>query len=210
MAGKTSSKATRRWFDPRLAIGLGLVVASLAGVVAVVSASDRTTLVYSAGSTLAVGDTVTASELTPMPVRLGALASHYVTTGSLPPGELKVTRTIAAGELVPTEALTTRAATDRTRVVLTVAGPLAETVGPSALVDVWGAQAAERGRFGTPAVLVAGARVVRVVEPQGIVADGRSVSVELQVPKGKTAAVLEAQTRQDAIMVLPADASTDD
>lgn len=207
MADRGARKG-RRWLDPRLAIGIGLVVASVAGVVAVVSASERTTLVYAAAAPLAAGDPVSLTDLAPAPVRLGALTGRYATAGGLPGGSLVATRDVAEGELVPLDALATEAATRRTRVVLTVSGPLAETVAPHALVDVWAARAEDRERFGPPAVIVAGARVVRVVEAKGLVSDGRSVSIELQIPKEATATVLEAQARQDAVAVLPAASST--
>ena len=41
--------------DVRLLIGIGLVVASVAGVVAIVSAADRRVTVYAAADTLAPG-----------------------------------------------------------------------------------------------------------------------------------------------------------
>lgn len=46
------------WFDPRLAIGVGLVIASVAGVYAVVTAADTSKLVYAASSPLSPGDRI--------------------------------------------------------------------------------------------------------------------------------------------------------
>lgn len=56
---------TRRrfWVDPRFAIGLVLVGASIAGVGAIVVGSDQTTAVYTARRTLTVGDHVRSTDL---------------------------------------------------------------------------------------------------------------------------------------------------
>ncbi|MDQ1583466.1 MAG: hypothetical protein QOF36_1520 [Microbacteriaceae bacterium] len=201
------AKATRRtrgsfWLDPRFVIGLGLVVGSVVGVSALVSAADRTTVAYAARGPLSLGDTAHASDLVATNVRLGQAGELYLSSGQLPAEGVVVTRAIAAGELVPLSAVGSAAKPEQTRVVVSVSGVLAASVGPGSVVDVWAAAEGDTGQFGPPAVLVDTATVVRLVDSQGLIArDG--VSVEVQVPRDEVAAVLESVANGDVISIVP-------
>ncbi|TFC86442.1 hypothetical protein [Cryobacterium sp. TMT3-29-2] len=201
---KTAGNARRKfWFDPRFAIGLVLVVVAVGGVYLIVSAADRTTAVFTARSALAVGDRVEASDLVPTQVRLGGTGDLYVTPDRLPDGGLIVTRTIAAGELVPASAVGRATGTEVTSVVVELTSALAANIGPGSVVDVWSARKTDQSTFGPPTVLVDRAAVVRLVEPTGLVAGGGIRSVEILVPKGSVAAVLESIANRDAVAVVP-------
>lgn len=197
------STRTRFWFDPRFAIGLALVVASVAGVYAIVAGTDRTTAVYAARTPLAVGDRIDASDLVATRVRLGEAGELYVTPGRLPENGLVVTRTIAAGELVPAAAVGTRAGVSVTSIVVDLRGKLAAATEPGSVVDVWSARQTEHAKFGPPAVLVGHASIVRIIEPTGLIAADGGQSVEILVPKRAVAAVLESIANGDAIAVVP-------
>lgn len=102
--GKARPRRSFR-FDPRLAIGGVLVIASVAGVYAAIAAADRSVLVYAAGSTINPGDRIYADDLQPTSVRLGEAAGRYLLPDGVPSEGLLVTRSVAAGELVPTSAV---------------------------------------------------------------------------------------------------------
>jgi hypothetical protein len=200
----TTTRRTRRsfWLDPRFMIGLGLVIGSVAGVSALVSAADRTTVVFAARAPLSLGDTVRASDLTATKVRLGPVGDLYLASGQLPADGVVVTRAIAAGELIPLSAVGSAAEPGQTRVVVTVSGVLAASVGPGSVVDVWAATEVDSGQFGPPAVLVDSATVVRLVDSKALVARD-IVSVEVQVPRQEIAAVLESLANGDVISIVP-------
>jgi hypothetical protein len=198
-----SKPAKRFWFDPRFAIGLVLVVAAVGGVYAIVASSDRTTPVFAARAALAVGDHIEVSDLVATQVRLGGAGNLYVTPDRLPDDGLVVTRTIAAGELVPASAVGRTSGTTVTSIVLELTGTLAASIGPGSVVDVWSARKTAQTSFGPPTVLVGQAAVVRLVEPTGLVAASGIRSLEILVPKGKVAAVIESVANQDAIAVVP-------
>ena len=200
---KATPRRTRFRFDPRFAIGLALVAASVAGVSAIVANADRTTAVYAARGALAVGDRILASDLVTTQVRLGVADTLYVTPGRVPADGLVVTRTIAAGELVPASAVGTRSGESVTNIVVELQGKLAASIGPGSVVDVWSSRQTDRGLFGPPAVLVGEAAIVRLVESAGFMAADGGLSVELLVPKAKVAAVLESVANGDAIAVVP-------
>lgn len=203
MSKPTSRTRPRFWFDPRFAIGLVLVFASVSGVYAVVAGSDRTMMVYAARSTLAVGDRIEAADLAVTHVRLDGADDLYLTPVRLPGDGVVVTRTIAAGELVPASAVGRRSGEMRTSVVVELTSPLAVALGPGSVVDVWSARQSDHARFDPPVVLVGQAAVVRIVEPTGLVAASGRRSVEVLVPKARVAAVLEAIANGDAVAVVP-------
>lgn len=187
--------------DPRLVLGLLLVVGSVAGVVAVVSTSSTTTPVLSAARPLAPGESLAPGDVEVVDVRLGASSGEYL--AELPEGAV-VTRVVGEGELIPADAVGGGDGVRLAAVVLAVDGDLAAGVRPGALVDVWAARGQEGGGFGPPAVIASGATVVRLVESESVVSGGRTTGVEVLVPRTRLARVLEAVANADAVSLVPA------
>lgn len=194
--------------DPRLLIGIVLIAASTTGVWALVSGLDDSVEVYAARDTLTPGTRIDNADLTIESVRLGATADQYLVPGDLPEGGLVVSRTIEAGELVPHSAVDDADRTGLATVVVPSRGALPSGLGAGATVDVWSARQVERDRYEPPAVLVAGAEIAGIQEPEGMV-DSSGASVELLIPREKVAALLEALASGDAIDLVPARASSD-
>ncbi len=203
----TSTKDERAprsfWFDPRFAIGVGLVTLSVLGVVGVVSVADTSVQVYAARSTLSPGDRIGAGDLVSRSVRLGAMSSLYLSEHEVPRDGLVVTKAVAAGELVPASAVGNAAGLRVASIVVTVRGQLAQSIVAGAVVDLWSARETDNSAFGPPSVLVSSATVVRVIQSEGIIADRSGNSVEVLVPRTKTARVLEAIANADAISLVP-------
>jgi hypothetical protein len=198
----TTSRARRRWFDPRFAIGIALVAVSVAGVVWIVNSADSSVTVLAARDALSPGDRVHAGDLVPERVRLPGSPSHYF--AALPDGGLVVTRAIGAGELVPRSAVGSAAGVRVASVVVPVAGSLSRSIEPGAVVDLWAAKAGEQGTYDPPVVLAASATVVRVSKADDIIDAAGGSSVELLVPRSRTARVLEAVANADSIALVPA------
>jgi hypothetical protein len=194
----------RFWFDPRFAIGLALIVASIVGVLFIVGASDTSVSVYAARGPLAPGDHIHSGQLIATSVRLEGAERLYVLPEDVGADGLVVTKAVAEGELVPASAVGSPNGVRQTSIVLAVSGQLASSVGPGSLVDVWSARSTGNGQFEAPAVVVASATVVRLVEDSGLVVDNRAMSVEVLVPRDRVARVLEALANDDAVSVVPA------
>lgn len=201
--GRTQRTPKSFWFDPRLAIGVGLVIASVVGVFAVVTASDSSVLVYSASSTLNPGDRVYPKDLDVASVQLGQSEGWYLSQSDVPADGLLVTRSVSAGELVPASAVGSASSIRVASVVVRVSGELSHSITPGAVIDVWSAAVTDDRHFGPPAVLVGSATVVRVLESKGLIADGRGHVVELLVPRDRIARVLEALADGDSITLVP-------
>jgi hypothetical protein len=207
----SASPPRRRRFaiDVRLVIGIGLVAASVAGVVSIVSASDQRITVYAAAQTFAPGDRIGADQLLPRQVTLDDAEGLYLREA--PGSTLIATQVVRRGELVPVAALSTSEGTRATSLVLALSGEVSESVVAGSLVDVWSSAAAtgdgtvgSSGGFGPPAVLTADAVVIRVIEPDGIVSAADGQSVEVQVPRTRIARMLQAIANGDALAVVPA------
>ncbi len=197
-----AGRSRRFGLDPRLGIGIGLVVVSIVGVWSLVQSADRSSPVYVASSTLSVGDTITAGDLAVAHVRLDSAAERYLS--AIPEAGLVVTRTIPEGELVPRTAVGTGAEVDVSALVVPSAVALAGSVKTGSRVDVWVAEQQEGGSFAPPTVIVSDASVVRVVEQQGLVSAGGGDTVEILVPHGMVAAVLAALSGDNALSIVPA------
>jgi hypothetical protein len=199
------SAARRLGIDPRLVIGLLLVVASAVGVFALVSAADASETLYSARVTLTAGDRIDEDDLLATSVREGAGGGLYLAPGDIPADGLVVTRTVGEGELVPLSALGSAAGERLTSIVLSVDGQLPATVDAGSVVDVWVASEDDDGVIGAPEVIVSGATVVRLVESETIVAGRQTTAVELLVPRDRIARVLEALAAEASVSIVPAD-----
>lgn len=206
-SGRRERGAVR--LDPRLLMGLVLVAGSTIGTWALVEGMDDTREVLVAPETLTPGSRIDEATLRVESVRLGGLAAGYLAPEDVPDGGLVVTRTVQAGELVPAASVADREDAELAVVVVASERPLPDEVRPGALVDVWTAAEVERGVYEPPAVLVAGAEVAAVAEPDGMMA-AEGPTVELLIPREKTAAFLEALGAGHAIDLVPARAAGGD
>lgn len=217
-------RVRRRAPDLRLVLGVLLVVGSVAGVLGVVSAADQRVTVYAAASTLTPGQRIDRGDLVERAVALDGSESLYLRLGELPRDGLVVTEAVAEGQLLPTSAVGSALGVRSTSVVLQLATRVSGAVVPGALVDLWSApkgssqSAARAGTSATeetgasltpaplvPTVLVAGATVVRVIDASGSFAsDSKGSQLEVLVPRGKVARVLQAIADGDALAALPA------
>lgn len=204
--GQVASLTTkrRRSIDARLLIGIALVAASVAGVVALVGAVDTRTTVYAASGALSPGDRIQPGSLVEREVSLDGADGLYLLAGEIPADGLVVVHPVREGELLPRAAVGDAAGVRSTALVLQLAGPPSSAVRAGAVIDVWASAAATEGRgYAAPVVLVPDAVVVRVVENEGIVSSNAS-AVEVLVPRSRVARVLQAQAAGDALAVVPA------
>ncbi len=201
--------STRRrvWFDPRFVIGMMLVAASVGGVIFLIGTFDHSRPVFVASVTLLSGQRIDADDLDIASVSMGAAGSAYLEPASMPQAGVVVTRTIAAGELIPLSAVSSAAEAGFAAIVVELNGRVGADVVAGAVVDLWAAApAAEGGGFGTPTVLVGAASVIRLVEDEGFMVSDRGMGVELQLPSGSVAAVLEAIAGESSLALVAVNA----
>jgi hypothetical protein len=203
MAKSATGGGRRFWFDPRFAIGVVLIAVAVAGTVFVVSAADSSTEVMVARTALVPGQKITTADLTVSKVSIGDPAL-YLTPPDVGESGLIVSRAISEGEIVPVSAVGSIAGAQFTTVVVDLAGRLAESIEPGGTADLWSTSKTEDGDYGAPSVIVGAATVVRIIEPDGLVVDDTSGSVELLIPRDATARVLESIANDDVLSLVPA------
>lgn len=190
------------WADLRFLLGIVLILVSVSGVWLVVAAARQTTPILVASRTLVPGHEVTAGDLRVVDVALGAASRSYLSAGDDVAGRV-ATRTVAAGELVPADALAEDASTGMTRVVVRSTTVVPDSVVSGTTVEVWAAPPAQAGTTpAPPRIVVADAVVASVAEDGGVMGAGAS-RVELVIPHAAAADVLAAVAADADLSVLP-------
>lgn len=189
--------------DPRLLIGVGLVVASVAGVAGLVAAVDTRETVYVAASHLAPGERIEQSDLVGRSLSLEGSTQLYLGPGDLPENGLVAVHAVGKGELVPRSAVGDDVGMSSTALVIESESRVSSRVQPGSIVEVW-ATPADPGTGRAPAVLVQSAVVTGVIDDDGLVSDRSGAAVEVQVERGRLARLLQALADGDLLSVVPA------
>ncbi len=226
----------------KLALGLGLILASVIGVTALVSSMSKTRGMVLAATDMPVGHVITAGDL----IRTDGyvVGSRVVFPDSIDALLGKVTtRPLALGEVISEAVVTSSFDLDVTTLVLTVNDGVPAALAPGDTIEVWSAGmrdslglgfgsglgmgpdaggmvdsgASDSGASdsstgtgsgsgmwapGQPRPLAAGEFVARIGDSQSPTLGG-SVQVEVLVAKSDVSAILSAQTRGEALVVLP-------
>ncbi|GAA3767956.1 hypothetical protein GCM10022240_20490 [Microbacterium kribbense] len=203
-AAERAPRARRRgfWTDTRFFLGLLLIVASIAGVWAVVALARQTSPVYAAAHTLVPGQALTAADLVVVDVALGRTADAYLAPGGTLAG-LAATRTIATGELVPAAATGPLAQASTTTVVVHSAVEVPSSVRAGSIVELWSAAQTERGVYAVPSILIPTATVVSVTRDDSMIGGG-ATALELVIERADVADTLAAIAAQAALSIVPA------
>ena len=191
-----------RWLDPRLLIGVVLVLLSVALGARVVAAADNTIAVWAVTSDLAPGITVTAGDLRPVAVQLENAAA-YVRATSAPVG-YQVVRQIGDGELLPKDALVEPGTLDLRMVVIEVGRGATDGLTRGRLVDVFAVDRpkAAGDPLPPPRLIRAAVTVAKVADASGALgAAGSSRAVSLLVDEASVTDMLAAVSGGDVYLV---------
>jgi hypothetical protein len=190
------------WKDPRLIVGILLVLASVAGVISLLGAADRTTEAYAARAPIAVGETLTEDKLHRVKVRLDDLQKRYLTPESgLAVGLVAVQR-IGQDQLVPRDSLGTFDRLDRKPVAVTVDEVLPAQAVAGSRVDVWVALPDARNGFNQPTLLLPGAEIAQITPGSTALGSARSTVVMVLVADSQMPQLLGAQANKAKISVV--------
>ncbi|WP_084038265.1 hypothetical protein [Demequina sp. NBRC 110053] len=174
------------WRDPRLLAGVLLMCAAIVGVAAAVGAADRTEAYYSAHGALVPGTVLAEGDLTV--TRAKVEGDAYLPVGGEAPWGHVVTRTVGAGELLPTAALSAGGAFDGRVLGVVASAPLAPNIGAGSAVDLWIAA----GDDPVATLVAAGLVVAEVARADGAFSVSGGETVYVTVPRDEVAAVLDA------------------
>lgn len=193
------------WRDPRLLVGVLLVLGSVVLGARVVAAADDTEPFYVAARAITPGDRIGPDDLRVVDVRLGDAGEAYLGADAGPAADLVATRTVAAGELVPRGSV--GAASDV--VLQPVAVPvttLPDGLRAGTVVDVWVAQPdPERaGAFLEPERVVQGADVADVSDAGSSLGSTGDSTVQVLLAPDDLPVVLGALANDAVVSLVPA------
>lgn len=146
------------WRDPRLWVGVVIVAASVIAGARLMAAADDTVAVWAVAGDMAAGDTVTADDLVAQRIRFAdqAQLDHYFPADEALPADLRLTRGVSAGELLPRAAAGSAEEAGLLELPLAVdTGRVPPSVGPGSVVDVY-----LTGRRASGEPVLAGATVI--------------------------------------------------
>lgn len=192
--------------DPRLLLGIALVLVSVLGVAWLVASMQRTQDVYVAGKDLSAGTRVSEQDLSVAHVRLQDAASLYLTPDTGLKAGSVVTDSLAKGELVPTRSIGQADASGRRPVSVEIEGALPSGVDRGANVDVFRTPTGSRaaGKDSVSAEVVADhAEVTEVITDEKSLAGSRTTVVRLLVSGDDVAPLLAARAAGDRLDVVP-------
>ncbi|MCQ9163043.1 MULTISPECIES: hypothetical protein [unclassified Arthrobacter] len=186
--GRAPRLAKPSWKDPRLFVGILLVLASVAGVVALVGGADRTVPAFVAKDGLVVGQGITEDSFAVVRVRLGDLEGKYLDPGAELPGHPVAVRMVPKGELVPASSIGGTDALDRKTASVTVSEPLPKQVVAGSHVDVWVALPDDRNGYREPVLMLPGAEVAALTDASTTLGSAKTTQLmvlvtDVQMPK---------------------------
>ncbi|WP_247826592.1 SAF domain-containing protein [Arthrobacter antioxidans] len=190
------------WKDPRLLIGLLLVLASTAGVIALLDSQNATTQMYSAREDLAVGSRLTEEDLVAVPVRLGDSSAAYLPVADGIPDGAVATRLVTRGELVPAAAVGTTDGLGRKPVGLTVEDPLPNGAAAGDRVDVWVSLRTDTNSYEEPRLLLEAAEVAELTVGESALGASSSTLVQVLVDDDAMPELLGALSNDARIAVV--------
>lgn len=199
------------WRDPRLIVGIVIVLLATAVGARLIGAADDTVPMYAAARTLQPGDAVTADALRRVDVQLADQSDTYLSAASGPPSGAFALRQVREGELVPRSALGTQQQVAVQPVTVQVDANSASGLNAGSVVDVW---VSARDPQTTQQRYLDATRMLQGVSATPLPDTGRfgvaaaTTAVQLRVPKEKVAAVISAVDAQSKFTLVPVPGSS--
>ena len=215
VAGQLAERDANRlrapsWRDPRLLVGILLVLGSVVAGARLVASFDHRVPVYAAAVALAPGQAVRPDQLARVDVALGGQAERYLSAETTFSTGTVALRQVEAGELVPASALG-RAHQVGKPVMVPIDQDAAGLLSVGDLVDVWvnarlpGAASTGAQAYGTPVRMLSQAAVGQVPDPvNGRLGGARgTVGVQIMVPAEQVERVIGAVDQQARFTLVP-------
>ncbi|MCC3267175.1 hypothetical protein [Arthrobacter gengyunqii] len=190
------------WKDPRLLLGILLVLASTAGVVALVGSADQTTDVFAVDEAIPLGTLVAAEDFAVVQVRLGDVSETYLPASEGIPENAVASSLLRKGELLSRADLGKADELDRKPVGLRVDDPLPAETEAGSRVDVWMSMPDERNGFKEPKQILTAAEISELTIDESVLGANRATQLMVLVEDGDLATLLNAQSNGAKIAVV--------
>lgn len=192
------------WKEPRLLIGVGLVVASVAGTTATMAWATATEPYVVAARDLDVGTRISAEDLRTVDVRLEGTEGTYVRDAAeVGEGDVIVER-VPSGRLLPAGAVGSAEDLDRRPMGIPLETALPAETSAGDVVDLWVSQRENTGRgWSEPVQVLSGAELASVERATGTLGAGTGATAQVLVEEQDVSAVVDALASESRITVVP-------
>ena len=186
----------------RSAVGVGLVLISVAVVGVVTSDRSGTRLVFVSNEPLIAGQQLSTSQFAEVRVSDSPLFDAYLDASSFLTGSYPL-RSLGSGELIPLQAVSLVKPDDDTVVTieLQVGSPAWLALG--VVAELWVSATSTTNSYSPPFVVSPEVVVVQVSREDGFAADQTSSRVDLLVPRRDLAEVLHALANNHVLNLTP-------
>ncbi|MDO5619588.1 hypothetical protein [Kocuria sp.] len=192
------------WREPRLLIGVGLVVVAVAGTTATMAWSSTTEEYVVAARDLDVGTRISAADFRTVDVRLEGAEENYLRAGSDLSEDAVIVSRVPGGQLVPTRSVGEGADLDRRPMGIPLATALPGGTGAGDSVDVWVSHRESSGRgWSEPQQILEGAELASVDQATGTLGAGQQMTAQVLVDQDDVADVVDALATESRITLVP-------
>lgn len=192
------------WKDPKLLLGLLLILASIVAVVGIVKVTNQTEEFFVAKHEVAVGDIVTAEDFAVKKVRLGEANHLYLSADAQIPEHAVSHQHMLSGQLIETNALNEQKKDGRREVTVTLDSTVASTLKSGDLVDVWVSHKEDNGtKYSEPKSVMNGAEINKISTEESMIGSTGKSAVQLLVSENSLTDVLDANNNESRISLIP-------
>jgi hypothetical protein len=197
------------WHDPRLLVGLLLVLGSVVAGALVVRSADDTVPVFVAAHVLSPGDRLSATDVSIAHVRIAGGEGRYLSAAHAVPSDRVLLRAVLPGELLPVSAVGSVTDVALRPVSVPVDAQAVDGLAPGTLVDVWvAARSRERSdAFERPRQLATNAQVSGRSASRGALGSTSAATVRLLLTPDLVPDLIEAVDNDARITLVPVPAT---
>lgn len=206
MTDRADAPRLRRpgWKDPRLLVGVLLVMVSVAAVVLLVRQADSRVEYWAAAQDITPGTVLKAEHLTAVSANLGDSAQGYLPADQPVPDNMAAVATVRQGELLPAGGLAVRDPEERQQITVQVSDVVPEHLSNGDRVDLWVAFPDDTGRgFFEPEQVAVSAEVVGTSESTTAFGAGVTGNVALMLGPEEVPEILGAQANGARMTIVP-------
>ncbi|MFW0180164.1 SAF domain-containing protein [Rothia sp. P5766] len=190
--------------DPRLLVGVLIIVLSILATVGLIRATNQTEPYYAVSKDLGIGDRISRENVQVVQVRLGDAAPQYISAEQDLAEGLVATRPLKAGEILSPNAVSSEVSEGRRLVTLLLDQYAVSGFSAGNRVDIWVSRKEEGSNsFGDPEPIVEGAEIHSVTAQESIIGGTGRSAVEVWVNNEYLSQVLGASNDGSVINLVP-------
>lgn len=195
-------RKTSVWKDPRLVVGVILLLISIIACTQLIAAARAGIPVYQTTRPIAQGETLGPGNIRIVDVRPESEA--YVPAGEMP-SDARTLVNLGPGELIARSAVTTQAKDDQRTIVVSVSDGLPDSVAPGTRLELWFVPTAQIGsQDKQPPKLITGkATLVKVLGESGILAGQGASRIEVRLNVDDISGILESAHGNGTLSAVP-------